>query len=147
VCVESALCVSSNAGEDLVCGSGPHEGRGIFVVDHDIFTNGGFQLLYAAKYAAANPFVGELGEPAFNQIDPGTVGGSKVNVEVWALGEPLPDHRRFVSRVIVDDVMDHHSGRHLRFDRVQELAELQPTMTAMQLADDLVGLQLQRSKQ
>jgi hypothetical protein len=75
VCVESALLVSSNAGEDLVCGSGPDEGRGIFVVDRDIFANGDFQLLYAAKYAAA-----------FDQTDLGTVSGSKVNVEVWALG-------------------------------------------------------------
>ena len=65
MCVESALCVSSNAGEDLVCGSGPDEGRGILVVDHDIFANGGFQLFYAAKYAAANPFVGEFGKPPF----------------------------------------------------------------------------------
>jgi hypothetical protein len=34
--------------------------------------------------------------------------------------------------------MDLQSGRHLRFDRVQELAEFQRAMTAMQLADDLV---------
>ena len=53
----------------------------------------------------------------------------------------------FVSRVVIDDEVDIQPLRHLGFDHIQELAKLHRAMTAMQLADDLVGLQLQRRKQ
>jgi DNA-binding NarL/FixJ family response regulator len=97
-------------------------------------------LLDAAKHATANPFVGEFGEPALDQVDTRAVGGREVNVEAWALSEPLPDDGRFVSSVIVDDEMDIQSGRYLRFDRVEELAELQRAMAVVSRESGVIGV-------
>src|ERR1700687_205123 len=103
---EGALGVASNAGQNLVGGLGPNEGCGIFVVDLDKLADRRFQILHAAKHTTSNPFVGEFGEPALNQVDPRTVGRREVNVEPWALGKPVPDDGCFVSRVVVDNEMD-----------------------------------------
>ena len=67
----------SHAGEDLVRRFGPNEGLGIFVVHLDIFADGRFQLFHASEHAASNSLVGDFGEPALHQVDPGTVGGVK----------------------------------------------------------------------
>ena len=107
-----ALRVACNARQDLVRRLGPNEGCGIFIVDVDVFTNGGFQFLHTAKHAAANPFVGQFGEPSLDQIDPGTVGGREVDMKSGALSEPFPDEGRFVRAVVVHDDMRLQFGRH-----------------------------------
>ena len=65
-----ALSEACDAGQDFVCRSGPNEGFGILVVNVDVLADGRFQFYHAPEDAAANPLVGELGEPAFHQIDP-----------------------------------------------------------------------------
>src|SRR5271163_569714 len=99
-------------------------------------------LLHAAKHTPANPLVRQFGEPTFDQVDPRTIGGREVNVKVGALGEPLPDDRGFVSGVVIDDEVYIQPGWHLRFDGIEELAELHRPMATMQLADHPVSLQL-----
>src|SRR5712692_7862766 len=101
-------------------------GRGL-----PVFADGGFQILHAAKHAAANPLVGEFGEPSLDQVDPGAIGRREVDMEPWALGEPLPDDRRFVGAVVVHDEVDVERCGHLRLDHVKELAELHRAMAAM----------------
>ena len=123
------MSVASNAGQDLVGGLDPNEGSGIFVVDFDKFADRGFQILHAAKHATSNWFVGQFRKPAFDQVDPGTVGGREVNVEAWALGKPLANHRRFVSGVVIGDEVHVQFGWHLRFNPVKELAKFYRTMT------------------
>ena len=68
-----ALGVTSNAGQDLVRGFGPNEGLGIFVVDVDVLTDGGFQVLHAAENTPSKSLVGKFSEPSLHQIDPRTV--------------------------------------------------------------------------
>ena len=123
------MSIASNAGQDLISGSGPDKWLGIFVVDFNELANRRFEILHAAKHAAPNPFVGEFREPALDQVDPGTIRGCEVNVKVWALGEPVPDDRGFVRAVVVDNQMSIETGRHLSFDQVQELAKLHRTVT------------------
>ncbi len=53
--------------------------------------------------AAANAFLGELGEPAFDQIEPGIGGRSKVHVEAAMAPEPGLHASMFVCTVVVDD--------------------------------------------
>jgi hypothetical protein len=142
-----ALRVAGDARQDLVRRLGPHEWRGIFVVDVDVFTNGCFQVFHAAKHAPSYPFVGEFGEPSFDQVDPGTVGRCEVNMEAGTLGEPFPDKGRFVRAVVVHHDMNVESGRYLIFDQVEEAAKLHGAMTVTRLADYVAGLQLQRRKQ
>ena len=103
--------------------------------------------LHAAEHTAPNPFVGEFGEPSLDQIDPGAVGGREVHMEARALGEPVPDDRRLVSAVVIQDEMNVQIGRHLGLDHIQELAELHRAMAPVELADDPAGLQVQRGKQ
>jgi hypothetical protein len=143
----SALSIASNACQDLVRRLGPNERCGIFIVDVDVFTNGGFQFLHTAKHTAANPFVGKFSEPSLHQVQPRAIGGREVNVKSGALSEPLPDDGRFVRAVVVHDDLNVESGRHLMLDQVEELAELHRAMAVTQLADHPVGLQLQRRKQ
>jgi hypothetical protein len=137
---EISPVVASNASRDLVCSSGPDKGCGIFVVDLDVLADSSLQLLHSAKHAAANPLVREFGERAFDQVDPRTVGGPEVNVKAGTLGEPLADDRGFVSGVVVDDEVYLQPGWHLRFDGMEELAELHRAMATMQLADHPVAL-------
>lgn len=49
------------------------------------------------------------------------------------LGQPLPDDRRFVRAVIVQDEMNVQAGWYLSLDPIQEFAKLHRAMAAMQL--------------
>jgi hypothetical protein len=68
--LESAASISSNAVENLISRSGPNEWFGIFVMDVDKLSNRRLQFSDAAECAAPNSFVGKLGEPPLNQIQP-----------------------------------------------------------------------------
>ena len=100
-----ALGESSDVGQDLVRRFGPNEGPGIFVVHVDVLADGGFQLFHASQHATSNALVGDGGEPAFHQVNPGTIGGGKVNMKAWTLRKPFADDRRFVGAVVIDDEM------------------------------------------
>ena len=81
---QRALGVAAYAGQNLVCRLGPNERRGILIVDLNVFADGPFQFLHAAKHAAANPFVGECGEPSLDQVQPGVsmVGAARASCSV-----------------------------------------------------------------
>src|SRR6202167_6142043 len=82
-----ALRGMSGAGQDLVGGFGPNEGLGIFIVHVDEFADGRFQVFYTAEHAPTNSLVGEFGKPSLHQVDPGSVGGSEVDMKAWMFGE------------------------------------------------------------
>ena len=66
---------TGDALQDLVRGSRPDEGFGIFVVHHDVLAESRFQFFDTAKDAPSDTLVGDLGKPALHQVDPGGVGG------------------------------------------------------------------------
>src|SRR2546427_4398921 len=68
-------------------------------------------------------------------------------MEAWTLRKPPPDEGRLVGPIVVHDDVDIEVGRHLGFDRVQELAELDGAMAAVQLADHPAGFQVQCGEQ
>jgi hypothetical protein len=80
------LSEACNAGKNLLRRPGRDEGFGILVVNVDVFADGRFQFLHASEYATTNPLVGDLGEPALHQIDPGAVGGSEMKVKARSFG-------------------------------------------------------------
>ena len=47
-----------------------------------------------------------------------------MHVEPRSLGQPLPDDRRFVGAVVVEDEMNIQIGRYLGLDGIQKSAEL-----------------------
>ena len=60
---------TGDALQNLVRGSGPNEGFGIFVVHLDVLADGRFQVVYASEHATSNSLVGEFGEPSLHQVD------------------------------------------------------------------------------
>jgi hypothetical protein len=100
------LSKTSDAGQNLVGRPGPDEGFRTLVVTINVFANGRLQFFHASEYATTNPLVGDFGEPALHQVDPGTVGWGEIDMKVRSFGEPLPDARRFVRVVVVQDDMN-----------------------------------------
>ena len=86
-----ALRVTGDAGQDLICGFGPDKRLGIFIVYVDVLADGRFQLFDAAEHTPSNSLVGEFGEPALYQVNPGPVSGSVVDMKTWTLREPFSD--------------------------------------------------------
>jgi hypothetical protein len=76
----------------------------------DVLADGGLQLFHASEHATSNSLIGDRGEPAFHQVDPGAVGGGKVNMKSWTLGEPFADDRGFVGAVVIDDKVRFQCG-------------------------------------
>src|SRR5215469_15880337 len=62
-----ALCITSDAGQDLVRGFGPHEGLGIFIVHLDVLADGRFQFANATEHAAANSLVSPTNQPTISK--------------------------------------------------------------------------------
>ena len=91
----------------------------------DVLADGRFQFFHAAENATANSLVGKFGKPPLHQVDPGTVGGSEVEMEAGTFSEPFPDQGRLVSAVVIQDDMDLQFGGHLGLDQIEELAKLQ----------------------
>jgi hypothetical protein len=56
--------------QNLVCGLGPFEGLGTFVVQVDEGTDVGLELPDGGVNTSLDPLSGELSEPAFDLIDP-----------------------------------------------------------------------------
>jgi len=68
--------------------------------------DGRFQLVHALKDAAAELFSGELGEEAFDNVEPGAAGRRKVRMESWVLLHPGLHLFVFMRGVVVHDQMD-----------------------------------------
>src|SRR5271157_3159901 len=106
-----------------------------------------FQFAGAAVNAAPDLLFRQQRKETLHQVDPRRSGGRKVHVIVRTLNQPLPDERRFMRAVIVQNEMHLHSRRHCRLDGVEELAELQRAVAAMQSAHDFSRLGIQGRKQ
>lgn len=79
---------------------------------------------------ATDVFLGKRGEPALNLVQPRRGGGSEVNMETRAPGEPGPDRRRLVRAIVVHRQMHIQSGWHIGVDRTQELQKFAAAMAA-----------------
>jgi riboflavin biosynthesis pyrimidine reductase len=64
-------------------------------------------------------------------------------MKAWALAQPLPDERRLVRRVVVEDQVNVELRRDGLVDRVEELTKLHRTVAAMTASDDGARLDIQ----
>ena len=79
--------------------------------------------------AAPDLLVGQQAEEALHLIDPGRRGGREMQLPTWTIG-----NQRRISLVLWLDVVVHHDmhvevAGTLRFDAVEELAELSRAVT------------------
>src|SRR5689334_8304954 len=109
-------------------------------MESDVLADGGLQFFEATENASANAFVGDLGEPALDQVDPGAISGREVDMEARPFGNPVTNGGCLMRAVIIHDDMNLQFGGHMGFDGVEKLAKFLRTMTAMQLSDHAVGL-------
>ena len=97
--------------------------------------------------ASANPLVGNLSKPTFDQIQPGTRCRDEVDVESGMSSHPGFDPRVFVGCVIVHDKMQIEMGRRLGVDLVEETNEFLVSMTRHAVADHFAIEHAQRGEQ
>ena len=93
------------------------------------------QLYYATKRASTNAFIGDLAEPALDQVQPGTARGNEVNVKPLVPFQPGFHLGMFMGGVVVHDQMKLTVGRRFLVDQLQELDPLLVAMVRHALAD------------
>src|SRR5712692_11362721 len=94
---------SSHTGQDLVGGLRPHEGLWGRIAEGDVGENGGLKGARAPVRPALDLFVGEQGEPAFDEIQPGTTGRGEVQMEPRPTRQPAVNPRGLVGTVVVEN--------------------------------------------
>jgi len=107
----------------------------------------GFQIVGAAKDAAAQPFGGEFRKPAFDQVDPRGARRGEVHVIAQPLEQPTTNRRGLMGAVIIEDEMDLQCGGHRRVDGVQEPPKFDRPMAPMALPDDPARLHVEGGEQ
>lgn len=128
---------ASHAGQDLVGGLRPDEGFRRRAAAVDIGQDREFERAGAPVRAVFDLFLGELREPAFDEVEPRAPGGREVQVEPRPTGQPAVNARGLVRAVVVENQVHVQLRGHGGVDGVEELAELEGPMAPMQLADNL----------
>src|SRR6202048_4645430 len=122
--VTLTLLPAFDSGEDAFWVGGPDEGFGIGVCLSDKAVDSYLQVNDGSEHAALEATARELGEEAFDRIEPGCGGRGEVERPAGMPGQPLAHLRMLVGRIVVDDGVDHFSHRDLFLDRVEEADEL-----------------------
>ena len=89
--VERAVGKPRDAFENLIGGLGPDERFRIGMMRVNEFANRRLQLCDAAVHPSPELCVGQLGKPAFDQIQPRSVGRREMDMKAWPLREPVSD--------------------------------------------------------
>ena len=118
------LVPSPDGCDDGVGIGGPGEGAGFCVVLVDEAVDGGLEVDDGVEDAAPEPPLGELGEEAFDGIQPGAGCRHEVEGPAGMAVEPCADLRVLVGGVVVEDGVDVAVGRHRALDGVEEADEL-----------------------
>jgi hypothetical protein len=126
--------------EDLIGRLGPHEGLRSLVIHGQVVVNGRLEVARAAVNATAELFLGEQGEPALDEIDPGRALWREVQMIPGTLRQLALGQGGLVGGIVGHAEMDVQIFRDRGVDRVQELSELDRPMSAMALADHAAAL-------
>src|SRR5262249_32316749 len=131
------LTALADLGHDCIHGCGPDERLRLSVpVGQEIIDCCG-EFLNAEERAAANAFVGQLCEPALNQIQPTATGGHVMNDKAAMPEEPGLDFVMVVRRVVVDHDVQFGRPCKLAVDLPQKANELLVAMALLETANDL----------
>jgi len=102
----------------------------------DVIPNGLDEFLHVVKRATTQALLGEVSEPAFDQIEPGTGRGGKVQVKTRMATQPTLDAGVLVGSVVVHDQVHVQFARRLLVDALQEADELLMPVLRHAVADD-----------
>ena len=121
-------------GGDVFVGiGGPDEGLGSGVGFHEDAIDGGLQIDDWAEDASLQAAAGQLGEVAFDRVEPGR--GCRGEVEEEA-GMAL-ELSVLMGPEVVEDHVDQFSGRHLCLDGVEETDEFLMPVALYTATDNL----------
>ena len=106
--------------------------------------DGDFQVGDALEDAAADPLAGDLGEEAFDEIEPRRRGGREMQTEPRMQRQPLLDVRMFVGGVVVHDYVQIKVFRRPFVNDAEEPDELMVPMPLHTMADNRAVGHLER---
>ena len=133
--------------DDFVGIGGPCEGLGHLIILLDEAVYGGLKVDDRAEDAALEASSAELGEQAFDGVEPRARCRREVEAPPQMAREPGADLRMLMDGVVVEDNVDQLAGRNLRFNGVEEADELLMTVTLHVAADDRTVEDVERSDQ
>ena len=107
---------ASNCRDDFVGISGPGEGLRLDIVLVEKSIDGGLEIDDRSEDAALQAPFAELGEEAFNGVEPGGRGWRVVEDEARMALEPGTNLGMLVRGVVVEDDVDDLADRHLGLD-------------------------------
>src|SRR5690349_2009314 len=93
------------------------------------------QVAHAAERAAPNAFAGDLGEPAFDLIEPRRTGGRKVQMIAPPRCQPLLHRWMLVGSVVIEHRVDVQSRINGLINATEEAQELLVTVAGMALGN------------
>src|SRR3954468_4214354 len=125
--------MSADFAGDAAGARNPVERWWIAVVRPDVVMDGADQVAHAAERAAPNAFAGDLGEPAFDLVEPRRTGGREVQTIARARGQPLLHLWMLVGSVIIEHQVDVQSGINGLVNATEEAQELLVTVAGMAL--------------
>ena len=111
------------SGDDRLRIGLPDERLRLLVMDVDEGVDGALQVDEGVEDAVLQPSSRELGEEAFDGVQPRTGGGCEVEGPARVAGEPCLHLRVFVGGVVVEHDVDRLVRRHLLLDDIEELDE------------------------
>ena len=85
---------------------GPLKGSGAFVIGADVAHEFAFEVGFGSKNPSGDQVALDLGKPEFDLVEPGGVGGRKVQTDVRMLGKEVCDAFGFVGGEVVGNEMD-----------------------------------------
>ena len=116
----------------------PDEWLAVRVAEGDVGVDRADEVRHAPEVAPPDALVGQLAEPALDEVEPGRARRREVEMEAGTgrRGEPLHHLGMGVRPVAVDDEMELQLGRVGPVEPSQEGQELLVAMTGVALSDD-----------
>ena len=133
--------------DDPVRIGGPAKGYRVLIGFGEEAVDGGLQVDKRMESTALEAPSCELGEEAFDGIEPRARCGREMEGETLVAVEPGPNFRMLVDRVVVENDVHGLVRRDLGVDQVQESDELLMPVALHVLPDDRPVEHIQRSEQ
>src|SRR6056297_1512702 len=135
------------AGKDVFGGLAPDEGLRLGVVLQQVVVDRAFEIVDAGVAAAADALCRDLGEEAFDEVQPGRACGREMQFEAWVFLQPRPHLGRLVGGVVVENQMDVARFLHGPVDPAEEGQELSGAVAGHAVADDQARFDVQRGEE
>jgi len=87
----------------------------------DVFFQSRDQFGYAPENATSQSIAGEVAKEALDHVQPGSVGGRKMEVKTRVFAQPFVHLGMFVGGVVIQNQMQLAIGRSLRVDLLEKL--------------------------